>query len=133
MAQKTGLFQLSINKSKLYLTLLCFFLIGVFEGTGRLYEPVSYAQAYHVQKEGYDSFNKNEWWIGIRSSNGTCIFDDESPADCSLLEKDNNSNKFDTIPSSVQCLLVNTIPWQWYDCTNSNYMGTICEKSRDRN
>jgi len=105
---------------------------GTFEGTGRLYEPVSYAQAYHVQKEGYDSFNENDWWTGIRSSNGTCIFDDESPADCSLLEKDNNFS-FETIPSSDLCLLLNTNPWQWYSCTDSTQMGTICEKSRDRN
>ena len=129
---KTGLFQISTNKSKLYLTLLCFFLIGTFEGTGRLYEPVSYAQAYHVQKEGKDSFNEYDWWTGIRSSSGTCIFDDESPADCSLLEKDNNSGYFATISSS-SCLLLNTHPWQWYSCTDSTQIGTICEKSRARN
>jgi len=105
---------------------------GTFEGTGRLYEPVSYAQAYHVQKEGKDSFNEYDWWTGIRSSSGTCIFDDESPADCSLLEKDNNSGYFATISSS-SCLLLNTHPWQWYSCTDSTQIGTICEKSRARN
>ena len=111
----------------------------MFEGTGRLYEPASYAQAYIVTQFAYNSNSQlDDWWYGIRSKDGTCLFDsDETPADCSI------STSTANIPSDDKCgygFYYNSsatsreeLSIYFYNCLDKSQFGTICEKSRHRN
>ena len=135
--------------------------LGTFKGTGRLYEPVSYSQASVVTEFAHNSFGQHDdWWIGVRSKNGRCIFDsDESPANCSMMQPDTSFlglgdvlvrdqdlyqelyPEYNPIPSSDKCSYVSYqhingyVEFSFYNCLDATFglFGIICENSRDRN
>jgi hypothetical protein len=111
-----------------------------------------------VTEFAHNSFGHyDDWWIGIRSKNGRCIFDsDESSANCSMMQPDTSFlglgdvqyqdlyqeyNLDLDIPSSDKCgygsyqHINGYVEFSFYDCLDATFglFGIICEKSRNRN
>ena len=124
---------------------------------------MSYSQASLVTQFAYNSFSQHDdWWIGIRSKNGRCIFDsDEFPANCSMMQPDTSFldlgevqdldlyqeyNLDDLyqeynldISASDKCgygyyhPINGYVKVSFYNCLDTTQFGIICEKSRNRN